>query len=189
MPSHRTRAPRRLPRVFLWWLFLAAITAHANPSIRGMSFTRSYSLEDIGHVPRGSRLGFDRFGRVAVIHDSVYAVLNDSTWLNLAEEGGAGHLPMSNVVQAPDGRTYFGARSSWGRVMTGEDGHLHPVPFVSSDPPAWSSTAVFSDLIATDRGVYFCSWNGVVFWDFQRKKSVLFEVPRLSRSFLVGGKV
>jgi signal transduction histidine kinase len=154
-----------------------------------MSFTRSYSLEDIGHVPRGSRLGFDRFGRIAVIHDAVYAVLNDSTWLNLAEEGGPGRLPISNAVQAADGGTYYGARSSWGRVATGEDGRLHPVPLVPPNPPGWISTAVFADLIPTDRGVYFSSWNGVVFWDFQRKKSILFEVPRLSRSFLVGGKV
>ena len=43
-------------------------------SIRGLPFSRIYSLEDVGYVPRGSRLNFDAFGRVAVIHEGVYAV-------------------------------------------------------------------------------------------------------------------
>ena len=93
---------------------LAPAADAGTPSARGVPFTRSYSHADIGNVPRGSRLGFDRFGRVAVIHDAIYSVLNDSVWLNLAEPGGRGRVSMANVVQAGDGRSYYGARSEWG---------------------------------------------------------------------------
>lgn len=158
-------------------------------AVRGVPFTRSYSHEDIGNVPRGSRLGFDRFGRVAVIHDAVYSVLNDSVWLNLAEPGGVGRVSMTNVVQAADGRGYYGARGAWGRVEPGADGKLHAVSLVPPDPPGWIATAVFSELVATDDGVYFASWNGVVFWDLARRRSLAFEVPKAGRMFRVGASV
>lgn len=161
----------------------------ASPPVRGMPFIRSYSLGDIGLVPRGSRLGFDRAGRLAVIHDAVYAVLNDTVWLNIAEHGGKDRIPMTNVVQAPDGRSYYGARGSWGYVETGADGRLHPVPLVPASPPNWVATAAFGDLIVTGEGVYFASWNGIVYWDFGRQKNFLFEVPRISRMFQVGNRV
>lgn len=171
-------------------VFLSGSPVEAEVSpVRGLPFIRSYSFGDIGPVPRGSRLGFDRFGRVAVIHDSVYAVLNDTVWLNIAEHGGKDRIPMANVVHGPDGRTYYGARSSWGYVESGKDGRLHPVPLVPDSLPNWVATASFEDLIVTSDGVYFASWNGIVYWDFERKQSRLFEVPRISRVFQVGDRI
>ena len=71
----------------LFFLLVGTMAAAApdTSSVRGLPFTRRYSLEDIGYGPRGARLNFDRFGRIAVIHDGVYAVLNDSHWFNLAD--------------------------------------------------------------------------------------------------------
>ena len=154
--------------------------------VRGMPYIRSYSLGDIGAVPRGSRLGFDRFGRLAVIHDAVYSVLNDTAWLNIAEQGGKDQVAMVNVVSAPDGRSYYGARGSWGYVESGKDGRLHPVSLTPATPPAWVATATFDHLLVTKRGIFFASWNGIAYWDFAGKRSFLLEVPRLSRLFRVG---
>jgi len=169
---------------------LACSTSRGSDAgIRGVPFTRSYSLEDIGNVPRGSRLGFDQFGRLAVIHDAVYDVLNDSTWINLAEPGATGRISITSVAQGPDGRSYYGARSSWGYVVSGKDGLVHPVPLVPAQLPTWIATASFRDLIVTNEGVYFASWNGVVYWDFRRKQSFIFEVPHISRVFRVGERV
>ena len=154
--------------------------------MRGMPYIRSYSLGDIGAVPRGSRLGFDRFGRLAVIHDAVYSVLNDTAWLNIAEQGGKDQVAMINVVPAPDGRSYYGARGSWGYVESGKDGRLHPVSLTPATPPAWVATATFDHLLVTKRGIFFASWNGIAYWDFAGKRSFLLEVPRLSRLFRVG---
>lgn len=186
----------RWSRRFRPWLLAVGIVCAATgpasgaaPAARGTPFTRSYSYEDIGNVPRGSRLGFDRFGRLAVIHDAVYSVLNDSVWLNLAEQGGPGRVSMANVVQGLDGRSYYGARAAWGYVEFGADGRLHPIPLTPENPPGWVSTALFRDVIVTPAGVFFSSWNGVAYWDFQRRTNVLFEVPRLSRTFLVGDRV
>ncbi|HWA86568.1 MAG TPA: sensor histidine kinase [Opitutus sp.] len=163
--------------------------AAADPPVHGLPFVRSYSLGDIGTVPRGSKLGFDRFGRITVIHEAVYSVLNDQVWLNLAEPGGMNRIPMLNVVQGADGRSYYGARMSWGYAEFGKDGRLHPVPLVSANPPHWVHTAVFRDLLGTRSGMYFVSWNGVVYWDFARRRSFLFETPGLSRAFRVGDRV
>ncbi len=161
----------------------------AEETVRGVPFTRSYSLEDIGNVPRGSRLGFDRFGRVAVIHDAVYAVLNDGVWLNLAEAGGRDRVPMANVAQAGDGRGYYGARGEWGRVEAGADGLLHPVSLAPANAPGWVAAAVFRELIVTKGAIYFAGWNGVVRRDLASGRQDLFESPRLSRMFRLGEEV
>ncbi len=190
-PWPRGRA-RRLVSALLLLVAAPALVRAAEPGpepIRGMPFIRSYSFGDVGPVPKGSRLGFDRFGRVAVIHDAVYAVLNDTVWLNIAERGGKDQISMTNVVQAPDGQAYYGARGSWGYVEMGKDGRMHPVPLLSANLPNWVATATFNDLVVTSQGVYFASWNGVVYWDFARRQSQLFQVPRISRVFKVGERV
>ena len=134
-------------------------------------------------------MGFDRFGRLAVINETIYTVLNDSTWLDLAEKSGIERIPVANVIQAPDGRSYYGARGSWGYADTEPDGRLHPVSLVPDNPPAWIATAVFLDVFPTKNGVYFTSWNGVAYWDFKKRKTLLFELPRIAHSFQVGHRV
>ena len=148
-----------------------------------------YSLEDIGYVPRGSRLNFDSFGRVAVIHDGVYAVLNDTTWLNIADADEAARMPMTSVMQGGDGRTYYGGRASWGAVEFGVDGKIHAKSFVPANPPAWTRTTTFDDLIATADGIYFSSREGIAFWDFAKKECQLFELAKVARIFAIGNRV
>lgn len=158
-------------------------------SLRGLPFSRTYSLEDIGYVPRGSRLNFDAFGRIAVIHDGVYAVLNDTAWLNVIDADQAVRTPMTDVVHAGYGRTYYGGRATWGLAEFGLDGKLRAKPLVPADPPAWTRTTTFDDVLVTADGVYFAGRRGLAFWDFARKECVLFEVPRLARIFAVGNRV
>ncbi len=184
-PAHHARLVAWLGCVLA---LFALECAAANSSVRGLPFTRRYSLEDIGYGPRSARLDFDRFGRVAVIHDGVYAVLNDTLWLNIAERGSES-VPMSNVILAADGRMYYGARASWGLAETKSDGLLHAVPLVPGEPPEWIRSAAFSDLIATDDGVYFISPNGIAFQDYRGTETQLYEHPRISRAFRVGSRV
>ncbi|HEY0945413.1 MAG TPA: histidine kinase, partial [Opitutaceae bacterium] len=176
--------------VIAWWILVFSTQLHAAslPAIRGLPFTRRYSFEDIGYGPRGARLDFDRFGRVAVIHDGVYTVLNDTVWLNIADRDPE-RIPMSNVVLAPDGRMYYGARASWGLTETGSDGLLHAVSLGPVNPPEWIRSAAFSDLITTADGVYFISPNGVVFWDFDKKEAQFYGHSRIARAFRVGKTV
>lgn len=163
----------------------AAEPATGNAGIRGLPFSRVYSLEDIGYVPRGSRLNFDAFGRIAVIHDGVYSVLNDTAWLNVVDADQAARTPMTDVVHAGYGRTYYGGRATWGLAEFGTDGKLHAKPLVPANPPAWTRATTFTDVIVTADGVYFTSRSGFVFWDFARKESEFIEA-RSTSAFAVG---
>ncbi len=191
-PQLRARSQSgRLPaRVWMVWALLVTLASAeaASPAGRGIPFTRRYSLEDIGYGPRGARLDFDRFGRVAVIHDGVYAVLNDTVWKNIADSD-PDRVRMTHVVSAPDGRMYYGARASWGRAETQADGLLHAVPLTPADPPEWIRSASFADLIATRDGVYFISPNGIAFHGYRKSETQLYEHSRISRAFRIGDTV
>lgn len=197
-PSTSRIAPARFrvaslsPGAWLGLAVLALVTPGAlaaNAGIRGLPFTRTYSLEDVGYVPRGSHLNFDSFGRIAVIHDGVYAVLNDTTWLNVADADGSARTPMTDVVHAGYGRSYYGGRASWGLAEFGPDGNLHARSLVPPNPPAWTRTTTFEEVIVTADGVYFFSRSGVVFWDFAQKDNQLYELPRVAKIFAVGNQV
>ncbi len=170
-------------------LQVGATTARAIDNIRGLPFSRIYSLEDIGYVPRDSRLNFDPFGRVAVIHEGVYAVLNDTVWTNLANLDDPAHYPISEVVHTGQGRTFYCGRASWGLAEFGSDGKLHAKSLVPPDPPTWTKTTTFDNIIVTSEGVYFASRGGVAFWDFADKQCQLFEVPQMAAALAVGDQV
>lgn len=167
---------------------LAPVSALA-VSTHGLPFTHVYSMEVIGFGTHGARLGFDRFGRVAVIHGGIYTVLNDTTWVNIADTKGPDGVQMANVVQAPDGHSYYGALASWGRATIGTDGLLHSRSLVPADAPDWIHLAPFAELIATSSGVYFISPSGVAYWDFKREETQLYQHYKISRAFCVGDRV
>lgn len=198
MPSPRRAFPplgerRRGPlhRGLLAAALLAACAcASALPGsgLRGLPFSRVYSLEDVGSVPRGSRLGFDAYGRVAVIHDGVHAVLNDTTWINLSDTTSPNRVGILHVAQGPDGKSYYGGLGSWGRVELQTDGKLRPVPLVPANPPAWTQATTFADTVVTSDGIYFVSRGGVVYLDTRSGEMQLFEMST-SRAFRVGDRV
>ena len=131
-------------------------------ALHGMPFTRSYPLEEIGDVPRGATLTFDRFGRLAVVHDGFYSVLNDTTWLDLADRT-PGDVSMPIIVQS-GGRAYYGSLGSWGTVDQNTEGMPRPHSLMPPNPPRWVLENRFTDIMVTARGVVFAGWEGVVFW-------------------------
>ncbi|MBL9199827.1 MAG: sensor histidine kinase [Opitutaceae bacterium] len=169
-------------------LFAGVVASFAAGNIQGLPFSRTYSLEDIGYVPRGSRLNFDAFGRIAVIHDGVFAVLNDTAWLNIVDAEQAARTPMTDVVHAGYGRSYYGGRGTWGLAEFGLDGKLRAKPLVPNDPPSWTRATTFEDVIVTTDGVCFGGRNGFAFWDFSRKECELFEI-RNARLFAAGNRI
>lgn len=185
LPARSVRLLR--PELLVAALLVACVPELAATGIRGLPFSRVYSLEDVGYVPRGSRLGFDAYGRVAVIHDGVHAVLNDTTWLNLADTTTPDRAAILHVVQGPDGKSYYGSLGSWGRVELQTDGKLHAVPLLPADPPAWTLGTTFADTLVTDEGVYFSSRSGVVFRD-TAGTTQFFEL-NTATAFRVGNRV
>jgi hypothetical protein len=92
-PGTRTPAPRSVCHRPSSARILAALLAVAvtlpvwsqDSGELGLPFTRFYSYEEIGNTSRGMRLGFDPLGRIAVTRAGSCIVLNDTTWLDIAE--------------------------------------------------------------------------------------------------------
>jgi signal transduction histidine kinase len=167
---------------------LRGIAAGAEP-IRGLPFTRAYPLEELGNVPRGVKLNFDTYGRLAVIHDGVYSVLNDSVWVDVLDKSTDADTNMTNVVLGNDGHTYFGGRGVWGRATLGPSGKLKLHVLDGPTPPKWTRTTSFSDLVATRDGVFFAGPNGIVFLDYEKQESHVVEVPVVAKIFRIGDRV
>jgi signal transduction histidine kinase len=159
-----------------------------HPALRGLPFTRSYPFEEIGDVPRGATLTFDRFGRLAVVHDGFYMVLNDTTWLDMADRSSGGDS-MPVIVSGEGANAYYGSFASWGFVEPTADGKQRPHPLVPPNPPKWTQDTRFTDIAVTANGVFFGGWNGVVYWDFASQQNRFFEVFGFSKVFSVGDKV
>lgn len=157
-------------------------------AVRGLPFTRSYPLEEIGNVSRGVRLSFDPHDRLALIQDGMYTVLNDTTWVDLADPSAS--INMADIVQGADGQAYYGGRGSWGTVQRTATGQLRPLPLVPVDPPAWTRTTSFDHVVATTEGVYFAGANGgVVFRRFATGEQRFFERLAIATIFRVGQRV
>ncbi len=175
------------------WLFCSLICTSgylaANlEQARGLPFIRSYPLDEIGNVPRGLRLGFDEFGRLAVMYDGVYIVLNDSAWVDRMGAHSALEMQMTTIKVA-NGGYYYGGRGSWGQVEVTPDGRFKPRPLVPSDAPEWTKTTPFNKIISTSTGIYFYELNGAVYWDFARQRNSFYALPRLATLFTVGERV
>jgi hypothetical protein len=156
--------------------------------LRGLPFTRFYSLDEIGQVAAGARLSFDPLGRLAVIHEGGYVVLNDTTWVDMADKA-ASDPPMLQVIEDEYGQLFYGAFGSWGTVEVTEGGKLRPQSRVPPSAPSWIGTSNFVEIVATKSGVYFSGWNGVVYWDRSSGEHVFFNVPAITKLFALGDAV
>ncbi len=188
--SERTRLawPARAALAMAAWTLLSPLGGAPAGPIHGLPPIRAYSLEDIGYVAKGARLDFDPFGRLAVIHEGVYVVLNDTSWINLADDEDVRSHVMTNLTQAADGRMYFGARETWGYIEASREGRWRTVSLAPDDAPEWTRVAIFEDILATSEGVFFASWNGVVYWDFKERRSRYFPHRGVSCIFSVGDR-
>lgn len=179
--------PGRCRWLAAWWC-LAALAAAAPEPPRGLPFIRTYPLDEIGSVPRSLRLGFDAHGRVAVMYDGIYAVLNDSVWVSRIDPTSPSRVRMTTLVVA-GGKYYYGGRGSWGTVEPAADGRLRAVPLVPADAPAWTKVNPFTKVLPVSTGLYFYEFNGLVHWDFVRRQNTFFALPRVTAAFTAGDRV
>jgi signal transduction histidine kinase len=167
-----------------------SVSARPEPSpvVNGLPFSRSYPYDEISNEARGARLDFDSLGRIAVIRNGSYVVLNDTTWIDIADKVTSGSTSIQ-VVRDADGVSYYGAIGSWGTVDYSAEGKLRPVSLLPPEHPKWVPVTNFSEIIPDSKGVFFSGWNGVVYWDRATKTHSFFEVPQVSRMFAVKDKV
>jgi signal transduction histidine kinase len=170
------------------WLAGAGAVVAAEPgAILGLPFSRFYAFEEIGNASRGARLGFDALGRLAVTNPGSYVVLNDNTWTDIAEKN-VGGIRIQQVVFDPAGRAYYGAFGSWGLMEFTAEGRLAPRPLLPKSYPKWVMASNFMDIFLAPGGVFFCSFNGVAYWDRASNRHVFFEVPQMARLLMVHGQ-
>ncbi len=174
--------------VFLQIGSLFCLPASAQTQPRGLPFIRTYPLDEIGKVPRGLRLGFDSFGRFAVMYDGLFSVLNDAAWVNRVDPGSPTRGLMT-TIRFVDGKYFYCGRSSWGMVDLTPEGLFRAHPLVPPDAPAWTNITSFNDVIGTRTGVYLYDLKGVIYWDFARQRNFFFELPRVSTLFSVGERI
>ncbi|AOS43933.1 Sensor histidine kinase LiaS [Lacunisphaera limnophila] len=195
-PTERTPACRRLSRIVRTWCWGGLLAAssltrlHAQAEAGGelgLPFTRFYSFEEIGHASRGMRLGFDPLGRIAMTRGGSCIVLNDTDWIDIANRTGNGTV-MQRLVFAPDGEAYFGAFGLWG-VARMNGGRLEPLALVPPTAPKWTRITNFNEVVAAPGKVWFAGLNGVVHWDRTTGRHAYFEIPGISRVFLLGDRL
>ncbi len=165
-----------------------ALPGHGNEEGElGLPFTRFYSYEEIGNTSRGMRLGFDPLGRIAVTRAGSCIVLNDTTWLDIAEREGTG-IVMQRLVFGPQGDAYYGAFGSWG-VVGMHQGRLRPESLVPADAPKWARYSNFSDILVVPDGACFAGLEGIVHWNSETGRQTYLEIPALMRIFLIGDQL
>jgi len=168
-------------------LVLSILTTKGFAGSQGLPITRIYPFEEIGHASRGGRLGFDSFGRVAVVQDGSFVVLNDRSWVDIAERGARIHLLQARAAE--DGSSYYGALGSCGRLVTRPDGSLGPESVLPADCPRWVLSTNFTDIQFVKGLVCFSGWNGVVLFDPHTKVCRFVEITELAAMFELGGRV
>ncbi len=147
----------------------------------GLPFTRFYSFEEIGNASRGMRLDFDPLGRIAVARAGSCIVLNDTSWIDIADREDNGRV-MERLVFSPAKDAFYGAFGTWGHARL-ETGKLRPQTLTPADAPAWALKSNFNELLALHDGTYFASLNGLVHWDRASGRQSYLEIPGVARLF------
>lgn len=167
-------------------LLLTAGEITASTSAEGLPLTRSYPLEEIGNVSQGGRLTYDRFGRLAVVQDGFFVVLNDTSWRNIAAPATNGSIRILQAAYDGSGTTYYGALGNWGQLKTDKTGNIHPQPLMPEDCPKWVAATNFGDILVTSSTVYFSGWNGIAAWNPASFTHQFFAVPEVAAVFKLG---
>lgn len=184
-----TRLPRSVRLVAglaaAWTLLAGGLEAQTVSGDEiGLPSTRSYSFDEIGEVTRGAQIDFDALGRIVVFRAGACVVLNDTTWLDIADRSPG--VPQMEFVEL-DGQDegYYGALGAWGLVrMT--NGLLRPTLLTPAGAPPWVATANFNQAVPMADGVCFVSMSGLVYWERATGRQSFHELDVISAAFRLG---
>lgn len=160
------------------------MSASRAADVEGMPITRAYPLEEIGGVSRGGRLTFDQFGRVAVIQEGAYVVLNDTYWTDIAASDS--RIKILHAAYNNKGTTYYGALGNWGKLHLDKSGSLYPQTLVPKNCPEWVAATNFTEILVTPSAVYFSGWNGIAVWNTTKNTNQFLAVPEVASVFSLG---
>ena len=155
----------------------------------GLPPKRFYSLDDLGGISSGFRLGFDSIGRVSIVYHNQYLVLNDDRWINRLEEGDSNYHELSQVVCSGEGEAYYTSHGSWGELISTPEGRLSLKRLSPESRPGWTLATEMDHILIVDDGVFFYNWNGLVYWDGKTGEHRFHEVRGLEHVFVYEGEI
>lgn len=155
---------------------------------RGAPCTRFYSYDEIGGISTGVELSFDPAGRLALVQNSSYIVLNDESWLEVLGKNPTG-VQVRHTRCDPAEGTYYGSVGGWGRLVPDPQGLLVPESLVPAVRPDWTLTTEFTQIVSSSEGVCFGGWPGVVLWNRATGRTTFELVPGLAQIFLLDGQI
>lgn len=176
--------PEAIYRLVFLILGLTVASSSLAADVEGMPITRVYPLEEIGGVSRGGRLTFDQFGRVAVVQDGAYVVLNDTVWTDTA--AAESRIKILQAANNNKGGTFYGALGNWGRLHLDKSGGLYPQTLTPKNCPDWVARTNFADILITPSAVYFSGWNGIAIWNTTNDTNQFLAVPEVASVFNLG---
>lgn len=183
---------RRLCALVCAGLGAAVLAQGATPAreqVHGLPLVRSYPLEEIGNATRAASLGFDAFGRVALISDGAVSVLNDTAWIEVSEPRSSGNASVSVIAADESGVQYYGGLGGWGELRLFPDGRMAPIPLVPADAPSWVRNTNFNQIVRHAGHHFFVSWNGIVQRDIATGTLRYHEISAVTSAFVVRGQM
>ncbi len=168
----------------LLWLLAGMVGRLCGGQGKGAPCTRFYSYDEIGGISTGVELSFDAVGRLALVQNSSYIVLNDEAWLEVLGKNPTG-VQVRHARCDPAEGTYYGSVGDWGRLVPDPQGLLVPESLVPTVRPDWTLTTEFTQVISGPDGVCFGGWPGVVLWNRATGRTSFVLVPGLAQIFLL----
>lgn len=154
----------------------------------GLPPKRFYSLDDIGDITPGFRIGFDPLGRLMVVRYDKLMVLNDNEWINLIDEKDPIDHTLTQVAYSPEGVGYFASHGHWGTLERQESGLYTPVSLSPEARPEWTLGGDFDHILITEDGAFFYNWNGLLHYNESTGKHRYLQLPGLEQVFEYQGK-
>jgi len=169
------------------WMLHGVLSCFANPPL-GLPLSRFHSLDEIGGINGDFEIGFDPAGRLSVVQNGSFSVLNDRNWIYLTEFENSTEV-LHAVLQISENEAYYGASGSWGRLVRTPEGTLEPQQMAPVDRPIWSKSTNYLILFQFGDYIGFANWNGLVLWNKIYDLYSYFEVIELADVFSLGDRL
>ena len=188
MDAKRHHHPRPLIVSWLWLILFTSTMGLFATTPLGLPLSRFHSLDEIGGINGDFEINFDPVGRLTVVQNGSYSVLNDRDWLYLTEFEDSTEV-LQSVLHLSEQEAYYGASGSWGKLVRTREGTYTPQSLVGEDRPSWSNSTNYLILFEFDDKICFSNWNGVVVWDKKTGANSYFEVIELADAFAIADQL
>jgi signal transduction histidine kinase len=154
----------------------------------GLPLNRFHSIDEIGSNHDDFLIHFDPSGRLSMVQNGNFAVLNDRTWMHVTEFDQSTEV-IHSVLQLSEDEAYYGAGGSWGKLVRSPEGGLQSVTLAPALRPGWTHSNNYLILFPFSEGICFANWNGLVYWNKDTRHTRYIEVPELSTAFALGASL